>query len=163
MSPYTAFDNNPVYWADPSGADGETLTGAILGLNPFTAKIAQSAGFDTSGISISGSSGSSSSEEGNKAAKPGDIVRAGGDFKLAQHVDLDQKSKSQKIVTVLYSKIKFVTEGYNKVLLESTITRTDYFETIIDSNNELESETSTSTKTTELVNSLGKKIQLFHQ
>ena len=24
MSTYTAFDNNPVYWTDPSGADGET-------------------------------------------------------------------------------------------------------------------------------------------
>ena len=23
MSPYNAFDNNPVYWADPSGADVE--------------------------------------------------------------------------------------------------------------------------------------------
>ncbi|MEW7289013.1 DUF6443 domain-containing protein [Aquimarina sp. 2304DJ70-9] len=26
MSPYVAFDNNPVYWADPSGADGESNT-----------------------------------------------------------------------------------------------------------------------------------------
>jgi len=25
MSTYTAFDNNPVYWADPSGADAESL------------------------------------------------------------------------------------------------------------------------------------------
>ncbi|NER16780.1 DUF6443 domain-containing protein [Spongiivirga citrea] len=27
LSPYNAFDNNPVFWADPSGADSQTFTG----------------------------------------------------------------------------------------------------------------------------------------
>src|SRR5690606_33416150 len=30
MSPYNAFDNNPVYWADPSGADATSLINDIV-------------------------------------------------------------------------------------------------------------------------------------
>ncbi len=31
MSPYNGFDNNPIYWADPSGADGEPSSPGMMG------------------------------------------------------------------------------------------------------------------------------------
>jgi hypothetical protein len=44
-----AFDNNPVFWADPSGANS-SLGSAILGLTPFTEEWKERAGFSTLGI-----------------------------------------------------------------------------------------------------------------
>jgi hypothetical protein len=44
-----AFDNNPIYWADPSGANS-SLGLAILGLAPFTEELKKRAGFSTLGI-----------------------------------------------------------------------------------------------------------------
>lgn len=37
MSPYNAFDNNPVFWADPSGADSQSGSTDAFGRNRFDA------------------------------------------------------------------------------------------------------------------------------
>ncbi len=51
MSPYTAFDNNPVYWADPSGADAAaTVTQGILGIGTLTGEMLAKSAFATSGF-----------------------------------------------------------------------------------------------------------------
>jgi len=34
MSPYNGYDNNPIFWADPTGADGENLTFKLKHITP---------------------------------------------------------------------------------------------------------------------------------
>ena len=55
MSTYNAFDNNPVYWADPSGADAKSgnLGAAIMGFEPITADMVGNSSFGASNISSS--------------------------------------------------------------------------------------------------------------
>jgi len=63
MSPYTAFDNNPVYWADPSGADA-TYTGKKA-QNVFAQLQKNMGGYtgDSGGSSSSGSSSAGTNPE----------------------------------------------------------------------------------------------------
>lgn len=74
MSPYNAFDNNPVFWADPSGADsifdqlGTSYTGISI----------QGTGME---IGAGGAEGERKNEEGAKTAKdPGKPKTALGRF-----------------------------------------------------------------------------------
>ncbi|MFD0963831.1 DUF6443 domain-containing protein [Pseudofulvibacter geojedonensis] len=86
-SPYQAFDNNPIFWADPSGADSEINTGTLL-QNMFNASGSGTTWYNSGNGSFStgsgnGGGGTNPWEEffANKTTESDDT--GGGEIKLS--------------------------------------------------------------------------------
>jgi RHS repeat-associated protein len=77
VSPYSAFDNNPVFWADPSGAAPEL--GSVFEQSGMQVASFEVQGTGTS-IAAGGAEGESSSEESDEAKDPGKPKTAIGRF-----------------------------------------------------------------------------------
>ncbi|PQJ80317.1 RHS repeat-associated core domain-containing protein [Polaribacter porphyrae] len=97
MSTYTAFDNNPVYWADPSGADATSYINDIWNKTPNDGRVHH---YDGDG----NSTGSSSVDDYKKAAsnvyKVGRIVNTYDNI-LNESNPVQQYAKKIVIVILL--------------------------------------------------------------
>ncbi len=104
-SPYSAYDNNPIYWADPSGMDGEHYnwdTGKYE--NDKGAEVTFGQALASQGLNEDGSekssdeSSSSETENSNSDTSKGEIKPRGNDFK--------NRPRTTNVLKQLYGYVK---------------------------------------------------------
>lgn len=84
QSTYTGYDNNPVFWADPSGADVEQIAGGtrytgVDAQNMFRQLQSQFGGSSNNSDSSSGNSNSSGTDSGSSSTNGNGDSDSGGD------------------------------------------------------------------------------------
>jgi len=112
VSPYSAFDNNPIFWADPSGADSETdvLFQKLWDLTPDDGNVYTYTLGNTRNSSDSDSDSDDNGEDPpkGKAEKPLNWFKKGKDASLWEVANKDKKAINGVLVIYAHANDKFI-------------------------------------------------------
>ena len=135
LSPYNAFDNNPIYWADPSGADSSSFIDELWnksgdGETKWTNKSNGTFSSNTGQTADTGETEGSNSQEDpkGKAEKPINWFKKGVDESLWEVANNDNKALNGVLVLYTHGNTDFIlgpngeqirtAEDLNKILIQ---------------------------------------------